>query len=252
VAVIASSETHPQPKVTTLKSLTRKLSALTLGAVLLAGSVSVGSAAYAADPVLDRTQALTEFRAGLVSAGATADVVAFDALTTAQRSSLADYLTGEVDVTLTPPADATWSNDGVATLGDFQWGLPAGTTAAAARNSNNIPIWGTQWFSVAGIKLIEVKNSMTYTTTYNSSTGTRVTAIQSYSCRVTLDRDIFADVTSSQNAAFPDVWEAESQCFVSVKRGFPSPWGVIEMSKYEALHTIRGDNMGNVVFNGWT
>lgn len=57
-----------------MNSLTRKLVALTLGAVLLTGSISAGSAAYAADPVLDRTQALSEFRAGLVSAGATADV----------------------------------------------------------------------------------------------------------------------------------------------------------------------------------
>lgn len=220
---------------------------------LIGGGIAAGAPAYATDPPVDKEAALTQLRAVLVTRGAVDDVAEFDAFNTQQRADLASYLVGETNVSLDPPADATWDTNGVATYGNFRWGLPAETETALARNSSNdVSIWGTQWFSFMGIKLIEVKNSMTYTLTYNSSTGTRPTAIKNHSCLVTLDTDIFAEVTSEKNSSYPDGWEARAQCKVTIKRGLPVPWGIIVTSTTEGLHTIRGDNMGSVVWNSFT
>lgn len=241
-----------------MASLKRKLSALALSIVLFGGGIAAGSPAYATDPAVppvDKETALTQFRAGLVTRGVAEDVAKFDAFTTQERADLASYLVGEIHLDLAPPADATWDENGVATYGNFEWGLPAETVAeqSLARNSSyDVSIWGTQWFSFLGVKLIEVKNSITYTLTFSSSTGTRPSAIKNHSCMVTLDTDIFAEVTSDKNSSYTDVWQAQGQCKVTVKRGLWVPWGIIVTSSTDGLHTLRGDNMGNVVQNSFT
>lgn len=219
----------------------------------------IGAAPASADEPVDTHQAvLDQFRANLVAVGDTAGVATFDAFTEAQRSDLSAYLLGESVSFDAPPAEAQQVGNGDFVYGDFQWAAPSGaqTASAEARQLStqgyNIPVWGTQSFSFAGISIIEVKNSMTYTVDFSSSRGNYISNIPAYSCAVTHNYDILADVTSTKENAFTSGdWEVESQCKVRITRGVPTPWGQVTWSTKEAIHYLHADNTGWVMANGW-
>ncbi len=227
---------------------------LSTGAMLAAiamSSLLVVQPASADEPVDTTELALSEFRQNLVSEGAQEDLAKFDALTTAQEAELAEYLLGESVSATAPPADAEVEGNGILSYGDFEWGSPVGNDAVAARGWG-LPMWGTQWFSFAGISITQVKISLTFEMDFDPNYGTVVSGIQSHSCQVQHNYDVFAEVTTTKDNAFTDgPYEAEGQCLVRVKRGAPTPLGQITWSTKEAIHYLRADNTGWITGHGW-
>jgi len=234
----------------------RKKSALVAAgaiAFLISGTISGSAQADSEEPVDTEQLALTEFRDNLVTEDRGEDVQKFDGLNDGQRTNLADYLLGETPATFTPPSDAEveYDENGVRyTRGDFTWGVPNEMPTVGMRAAGN-SMWGTQWFSFAGIKLIETKLSMTYTVGWDPNRGSVITGIQSYNCYVTQDADIFAEVTASNAKAWPNGWEAVAECEVTVRRGAPTPWGQVTWSSRTGVQYLVGDNTGMVVAHGW-
>lgn len=200
--------------------------------------------------------AIAKFRANLVSKKKTSEVAKLDAMTQAQKNTLANYLLGKSVKINQIPKGAKKVSATAYTYNGFKWDRPAATKTAAgvvsASSASSASVWATQWFSFLGIKLIEIRNTMDYRVSFSPTRGSYISEIMAQSCTVTLDYDIFAEVSTTPNNKFTlDDWTAESDCFVSVKRGAPTPWGQITWSTYEAIHYLKGDNTGTPVGTGW-
>lgn len=212
-------------------------------------SPAVAFASQGDDPAIT---VLAEFRDNLVLNGDDGAVSSFDSLSIEQRSKLAGYFLGNGATPTTPPSNAIVETDGTVTTytdGDFVWAVEDATTPAtpAARAATvTRSIWGTQWFSFAGIKISETKVTLGY-----QANGSNATKVNSYGCTVTQNADPLAQITSSKSNSFISGGYATAKCKVVVKRGVPSPWGQVTWSTKEGIHVLTGNGGGSVINNGW-
>lgn len=230
----------------------RRAALLATSAIVLSVTALSPAAAFATEVDGPASTVLSEFRDNLVANGDEGAVSSFDSLSPEQRSELTDYFLGNGASPASPPSDAVVDTDGAITTytdGDFVWAIedaaiPTRPTARAAAVTRNI--WGTQWFSFAGIKITETKVTLGY-----QANGANATKVNSYGCTVVQNADPLAQVTSSKSNSFISGGKATAKCKVVVKRGVPSPWGQVTWSTKEGVQVLTGNGGGSVVKNGW-
>lgn len=224
-----------------------RMSSLT--AALVIGVMAFSTTpAFAAEGSTPEAEALAEFRTNLVERGDSAGVAKLDALSEEQRAKLAGYFVGEVT-----PNFGQGSTSGITKTqrdGDFAFSqtvtapVAKGTATIAASTVKNV--WGTQWFSFAGIKITETKVSVNY---YVSSGN--ATSVASYSCTVVQNADPLAQITSSKTGSYISGGKATAECKVVVKRGVPTPWGTVSWSTSSGIQYVTGGGTGAYVSGGW-
>lgn len=228
-----------------------------LTAAVLGTSILFASPATAATT----TTPLEELRASLVAASASGDpvaaanVVAFDALTAAQRTELTAVLTGNSDATPEgPTADATVNNTATGTVavdGDAQWvttdsATPPPPDRKDLSHTNAVytrSIWGTQWFKFAGITMTETKVWGKYKTN-----GTRVTSVVDYGSNLVRNYQPLTSVQVNNQSAVISGGSVTFKAKVRVDRG-PAPWIGFNWSSKEQYHSVTGNYNGAVTSN---
>jgi hypothetical protein len=229
-----------------------------LAAAVLGTSILFASPATAAETGTP----LDELRASLVAASATGDpvaaanVVAFDALTPAQRTELTAVLTGNSDASAAgPTADATivdTASGTVAVDGDAQWVTTDSATPPPPADRKDLShttavytrsIWGTQWFKFAGITMTETKVWGKYKTS-----GSRVTSVVDWGSYLVRNYQPLTAVQVNNHSAVISGGTVTFKAKVRVDRG-PVPQLGFNWSSKEQYHSVTGNYNGAVTSN---
>lgn len=239
--------------------------ALVLGAAPLAASADDTPTTLTAT----ERSALDAFHASLTDGvaagadGAADNLDAFNSMTADESLGLAQYLTGETELSpVTPSDDATVSEAGtvtVATDGDAQWVTEAESTrsvagqaklgqtraAAAAAATYNVHSHADESFVFAGITVSKTRVWADYVT----GSGV-VKSIRDYGCQLVQNYEPTAEISTVEQSKSLSGGKATFKCKVTVKRGAPTPWGQITWSTRQAYQYMSVNGPG-VYAHGW-
>lgn len=226
---------------------------------LVTGGLTLASSPASALTATDaRTAALNSFRAELASqkdAGESTSLASFDALGESERTELARYLTGETSLSATaPPADAAREQSGssvVATAGNARWVSTVGEEtepddATGRATTYKVHSYADETFTLVGITISKTRVWADYTT----GSGI-VKSLTDYGCQLVSNYDPFSSISVSKQSAILSGGKATYKCYVTVKRGVPSPWGQISTTTRSAYQYMQVSGPG-VGGHGWS